>query len=381
MKARKGKRDVVAQASAEIERRRKFSRRAVLAGTATAALTAASVGPWKIAHANEALVVNALAGIQGDTTHDVVSSAFEEKFKVKVIRDDTGTSSQDYAKIRATGGNPGWDVNASLTPDVLQLGLQEGLLVELDDKKIPNLAHVWTQLSGFAPRTGAPFGVQFLGLHYNKNKMEAPESWLDYWRPGERYGDEVKGRLVMIRPSNLIGLYSMMLGALAAGGDPETNMKPLWDMMADIEPYLGSTTTSTNKVTALIDNEELWLTPQWSTRAQYERDRGSPLEFVVPKEGTLPLVSCSGIPVGAREKELAYEWINFRLEKDIHKAFCLAYNMSPSRSDMGDDWPESFKRDQITTEAGIKRLAKADPEMIARERNGWSLRWQELMGG
>src|SRR5690606_22672893 len=96
--------------------------------TGVAGVSATAIGPWPIAHANERLIVNALAGEQSETTKKYVGDAFEQKFKVTILCDDTGTAAQDYAKIRATRGAPGWDVNASLTPAELILGQKEGFL-------------------------------------------------------------------------------------------------------------------------------------------------------------------------------------------------------------------------------------------------------------
>lgn len=366
------------------------SRRGLLKGGGALALSSvvpggvalaqeAAKSPAIIAHKNERLVVNALAGPQSNATLKHISEPFEQKFKVKVEMDDTGTSAQDYAKIRATGGSPGWDVNASLTPEVLVLGEREELFEILDEERIPNFSALWPQVWDHVPRSGAPFGVQYLGLHYNREKMEAPTSWLDYWQPQNTYGEKALGRLLMARPTNLISIYAMMLGTIARGGDA-TDLSPTWEMMAEAREYFGHTAGSVNKAQPLFDNGELWMTPQWSTRAKVERDRGSEMEFVMPKEGTLPLVSASAIPIGAVEKELAFEWVNFRLEPEIHRNFCLGYEMGPSRRDMGNDWPDYFKADQITTEEEINRLANSQPNLIAASKGDWAMRWQEIMG-
>lgn len=182
----------------------------------------------------------------------------------------------------------------------------------------------------------------------------------------------------MVRPTNLISIYAMMLATIADGGSPE-DLSPTWKMMTEARDYFGQTVGAITQVEPMFNNGELWMTPQWSTRAKVERDRGSPLEFVLPKEGTLPLLSASAVPIGAREKELAYEWINFRLDEDIHRDFCLGYEIGPTRNDI-TDWPEYFTQDQITTEDGVNKLARADPELMATKRNEWTEKWQEIMG-
>ena len=50
---------------------------------------------------------------------------------------------QDYAKIRASRGAPGFDVAGLLTPPEVILGVKEGLLEKLTEREVPNLRHLW----------------------------------------------------------------------------------------------------------------------------------------------------------------------------------------------------------------------------------------------
>ena len=53
---------------------------------------------------DETLVVNSFGGEYQELFEKAVIQPFEKKFGVKVVHDTTGTSSQDYAKIRASQG-------------------------------------------------------------------------------------------------------------------------------------------------------------------------------------------------------------------------------------------------------------------------------------
>ena len=54
-----------------------------------------------------------------------------------------------------------------------------------------------------------------------------------------------------------------------------------------------------------------------------------PMDMVIPEEGTLLLPNTGGVPVGAKNKRLAFEFLNFRLEKEVQRDFCLA-NRDPA---------------------------------------------------
>jgi ABC-type thiamine transport system substrate-binding protein len=70
--------------------------------------------------------------------------------------------------------------------------------------------------------------------------------------------------------------------------------------------------------------------------------------------------------------------VNFRLSKEIQRAFCLAYYIGPSRSDI-TDWPKDFADQQITTEQKVNSLVFPDDEKVAAKRKEWTLKWQEVM--
>ena len=129
--------------------RRTFLRRAVGA--------AAFVGaaPCVVsAQTPETLIVNTQGGEYQDIVETTVLKPFEQKFGVRVVHDATGTASQDYAKIRAARGAPGFDVAGLLTPPEMILGAREKMLEPITEREVPNLRHAWP----VAPRSSGMWG-------------------------------------------------------------------------------------------------------------------------------------------------------------------------------------------------------------------------------
>ena len=89
-------------------------------------------------------------------------------------------------------------------------------------------------------------------------------------------------------------------------------------------------------------------------------------------------IDSASVPVGAKNKKLAYEFINFWLERETQRAWCLAYFCSPGRGDIGD-WPKAFAESQIVTAEQFARVKFPDHEAIGANRKDWTLRWQEIM--
>ncbi len=352
--------------------RREFIRRA----SAAAVLGAAA--PYVLAQrTEETLVVNSFGGEYQELIEKNVIQPFEKKFGVKIIHDPTGTSAQDYAKIRASRGAPGFDVAAALSPPEVLLGAKEGLLEKITEKEVPNLKFCWEKTRQSLPPYGAVHTLQFDSLLYHKDKIEKPVSWADYWQPEKRYGAKVKGHLINYNPANLLSVYAL-LHAAELGGGGASNMEPAWALLKNQKPYVGVVVTSSAEAVPHFENGEVWLSPYWSARAGYYIDRGLPYGMIVPKEGVIANVDLGCVPVGARNKKLAYEFINFWLEKSTQLAWSQAYFCSPGRGDI-TDWPKPFAESQIVTKEQFGAVKFPDLDAIGANRRDWTLRWQEIM--
>ena len=353
--------------------RRIIGRRSVLGGLAGAIAAPAVIR----AQTPETLVVNTQGGEYQEIVENTVIKPFEQRFSVRVTHDPTGTASQDYARIRAARGAPGFDVAAVLTPPEMILGARENLLERVTEREVPNLRHAWEVSSRVIPPVGIAHTLQYAPLIFNREKLERPTSWADYWDPGRKYGDRVRGHVINYNPGNLLSVYALIHAAQLGGGGVD-NMDPAWERLRAQKPYVGAVVTGSTEAVPYFENGEVWISPYWSGRSGYYIERGLPFEMVVPQEGVIGLFDCAAVPVGARNKRLAYEFLNFRLEPDVQRAFSLAYYSSPGRGDIRD-WPAAFVQQQITTQEQIARVQFPDSEVIGARRRDWTLRWQEIM--
>jgi putative spermidine/putrescine transport system substrate-binding protein len=350
--------------------RRSVSRRSVLATAA-----AATVGSR--ARAADTLVVTGYGGEYRDIFMETVIKPFEQKFSCQVTYDDTG-GVDPYPRVRATKGSPGIDVIGETTVPIIILGTKEKYFEPITEAQVPNLKYAFGKSKTIMPANGAVQTYQYLALIWDKNKIKKPESWLDYWQPQTPYGDAIKSHLVTHAPANFtLLIYAMIMGARSRGGS-ENDLSTAWDMLAAQKPYIGFTAASSAQAVPYMENEQVWLMPFWSGRALLYAKRGLPFGVTIPKEGTIALANCCAVPVGAANKKLAFEFINFRLDPDIQKAFCVAYQASPGRPDI-TGWPDGFVDAQITTEDKMAKMVFPDDGLIAQKQREWTLKWQEIM--
>jgi putative spermidine/putrescine transport system substrate-binding protein len=348
----------------------KLTRRRVLQG----ALAAPVVIP---ALAAETLVVNGYGAEYQDILMKTTIEPFQKKFGVQITYDNTGSAAENYAKIRAGRGAPGFDVAGELTPPEIILGAREKLLEPITEAQVPNLKYVWKKSGTLIPPNGVVHTYQYTALLWNKTHVEAPSSWANYWNPGPVYGDKIKGHLIAFEPANLLSIYALIMAAKLQGGGID-NMNPAWDLLKAQKPWVGVSVMASAAAAPYFENDQVWLAPYWSARSGYYAGANYPVDFCIPKEGTIGLGNCGAVPVGAANKKLAFEFLNFRLEPEVQRAFNIAYHSSPARPDIMD-WPASFVANQITTEAKMASIDFPDSALIGSRRSAWTKKWQEIM--
>jgi spermidine/putrescine-binding protein len=217
-------------------------------------------------------------------------------------------------------------------------------------------------------------------LLWNTKNLDKPASWAAYWMPETLNKPAVKGHLLGHDPgSNMLEVYALIMAAKLKGGGVN-DMTSAWDLLQNQKPWLGAVLQTSAQAAPYFENDQVWLTPYWSGRAGYYASKGYPLGFTIPDEGTIGIAGVSAVPVGATNKKMAFEFINFRLNPEIQRAFCLGYFSSPARPDI-TDWPAAFADSQITTQAKMDRLELPDAVVLGKQRNAWVLKWKEIMAG
>jgi len=356
--------------------RRAIGRRALLQAAGLGAGFA--IIPSHRAAAAGVLTINAYGGEYKGILMKAVIEPFQAKYNVTVRYDDTGTASENYAKIRASHGAPGFDVVVELNPPEIILGAREKLLEPVDETRVPNMRFLPKAYRDLIPPNGVLHYNQLTPLLWSTAKLTRPDSWAAYWDPGAVYGDKIKGRLMSFNPANLVAVNALIMAARLGGGD-ESNMAPAWDYLKRQRPYVGPIVTTSAQAAPYFENSDVWLAPYGSARAGYYAARGFPISIAIPKEGVLPLPTAAAVPVGARNKELAFAFINFLLEPEIQRAFCTGYFCSPARLDV-TGWASDFAAGQITTPEQLKQVVFPNFETIGANRRDWTLKWQQVMG-
>ena len=243
-----------------------------------------------------------------DYTEETVVRQFEERFGVKVITDTFGSNEELLAKLQ--GGAAGYDV---IVPSdyMVSILIKQGLLAELDQAKIPNLAHVYKHLKGLYYDPKNTYSVPYLwgttGIGYNADLVSPPpESWQVLW--DERY----KGKISLLNDEReVFGMALRAAGESLNATEPAKLEAVKARLMA--QKVLVKTYTSENYDQLLVSGE-VALAHGWSgtiVRASAERPS---IKYVIPKEGGTIWQDNLSVLKSSAHKNEAMSFINFLLE-------------------------------------------------------------------
>lgn len=333
---------------------------------ASASLIIAVTG--QVSAAAERLVVNSYGGPYEDIIRERIIEPFEKRYGIAVVYDAVGSAQQDYAKIKATKGQPGFDLAVMTASQSLQ-GCKDGLLEKLAPTSIPNLGALQPDLAAVAGPCGAVHEVQYLSLLYRTDKLAAaPVSWAALFDP------ELKKRIILPTFQNTMAVYLLEMMSVASGGDLIDNIGPGFDAMAKVSAQSIGFEQSSAILESYVREGSVWAMPFWNGRAQLMVDEGLPVDYVRPKEGTIPLVATLNIPVGAENKVAARKFIDFFLEKSNQEAWVAGYRVGSARSDISV--PAELKDRQISSGPGGVPLHLPDLARLQEKLPEWAERWE-----
>ena len=317
----------------------------------------------------QTLVVNGYGGEWEDLFTTVIKEPFEERYGVTITIDPSGSAAEDYAKLRASQGDPGWDVVVFTAQEPVQAA-KEDLLLPITEDRVPNLANVFPALREVVGEYGVAHEVQYMSLMYNTDQFSTPpDSWSVFW-------DEANtGHILLFDPANIIGVFFLFMAAQVHGGNLE-NLEPGFAALEELKGRTVAIPISSADAVPYMERGDVWIMPYWDGRAGVYQSQGLPYDFVIPNEGSVALVNALAIPKGAPNPDLAYEFINFWLDPAIQSEWSQAYHVGPSQPNVS--LPADFSEKHITSEEQLSQLIQPDYDFVAENRPQWTERWRRI---
>jgi len=306
--------------------KRKMRATMAFAFAALATALAAAAGSEDAAPSGARTLVVSTWGLGEDVLWQDVYAPFEKKYGCKVVL-ETGTTAERYTKLAA---------NPNSTVDVIELsqkaaadGYAAKLFATLDYSKIPNAkdlipgARAMTR-SGFGPA----YTVNSIGIVYNPGAVGfAIKEWADLWRP------ELANKISIPALSTTFGPAMVYVAAdyakVPVGKDRgQAAFKALEGLKGNIvKTYekssdLANMFSSGEIVAAVVGDFAIPIISKALPEAK----------FLVPASGTYANFNTIDVVASSKNRDLAYEYINWRISRELQERTAVSLNEAPANA-------------------------------------------------
>src|SRR5262245_32970313 len=211
---------------------------------------------------------------------------------------------------------------------------KEGLLQPIDTSKIKNwnnIFPVFRNLPDLQAGDGKVWMVPFdwgnTSILYRTDLIKNPElSWKLLW------DKQYAGHMATIDAVH----DTPVVAALLAGVNPfdmtPAEMDKVAEKLREQRPLLSTYTTDMTSVEQSLASGELVAAMTWNASAVALKKKGVPVEFMKPKEGMLTWACGFVMLKDAKNPDLAYDFINSRLEAESGKFLIESYGYGASTS-------------------------------------------------
>jgi putative spermidine/putrescine transport system substrate-binding protein len=238
----------------------------------------------------------------------------------------------------------------------------------LDLNNIPNAANI-SDAYKRPGNKGIGFSIAPVGLMYNTNFVkDPPTSWTDMWSP------RFRGKVTTIKYA---WYTNGLIVAARLNGGSEKNIDPgfrLWSQQAN---QFVAFANSNVDVRDLVIRGDAHIAAMFGGNALQWKREGAPVDFVIPKEGTVafPLFLVVVKGVTAQQKRIAEEVINLILsERWLARWAALTFYVPTTKKVIV---PPSLRDLPMYSPQETARAIQFDWATIAQNETAWRERWDK----
>jgi len=257
---------------------------------------------------------------------DEVINDFQKRYGVKVVYDMYASNEEMYAKLKISGGK--YDL-VFPSGDHVSIMINEGMLEEIDKSRLTNLANLDTSvlpLIKFDPglKYSVPYAMGTAGISVSKkNYPEYKKSWHILEDPA------LKGRITMLDDMReVMGAALKTLGYSVNSTDTAELLKAKDLVMEWKKGVVKFDSEAFGKGFAA---GEFWVVHGYAENVFSELDESAAkdAEFFIPEEGGPMYMDNMVILKGAKNIDLAYQFIDYIHEPAVY-AKIMDFFMLPS---------------------------------------------------
>jgi spermidine/putrescine transport system substrate-binding protein len=307
---------------------------------------------------------------------------FEEKYNCKVNY-KTFENSENMLTIWSASKPGTWDVvnpDESFVPSLIK----QGKLKPLDPNKFP--------MDDFFPQ------FKHFDQHWDGNTMYAvPSRWGVY---GLTYNtklvpkDDVASWKVLWDPKykGKVGIYGWWLpnmGNIAAylgfknpyDITPE-QLKQVEKALLELKPNLATIANTASEMIQALMNDTCWIggVGEWGAVAM--KEQGKPVDYVVPKEGSVMWTEGLAIPADSQKSELALTFIQYMLTPEVQAklSWADALHVPTPNKKAAQFLTKQQAQWLMMDEQGVDIVKRVIPRKLPKDEEAWKAVWLKFKG-
>ena len=342
------------------------------ASAVTLAVLAAGLASGQALAQSKTLYIGMNGGTMEKTYTEHVFAPFEKANNVKVVV-VPGTSSDILAKAQANKDKPQMHV-MFLDDGIMYRAIGMGLCEKMQPSTALNDLFPTAR---FRDDMAAGVNVGMTGIAYNKKMFTekgwaSPTSWMDMADP------KFKGKVVFQSlSSSTFGLHGFLLFNRIQGGN-DKNVEPgfkAWP--TTIGPNVLEYIPSSAKLAEMVQTGEAAMFPLTPTAVGVLKEKGLPVEYVQPKEGSAVLTVGECVIAKNSEPALAHKLAQYLISPEAQAAAL----------EFGDQIPSNPKTKATGKAAALvtqmngymKTATTVDWDAINENRPAWNARWNKTV--
>ncbi|WP_181275739.1 ABC transporter substrate-binding protein [Brevibacterium oceani] len=313
------------------------------------------------------LQINSFGGTFQKAVEDTVVAPFQKDSGTSVDV-TTAISSDALARLKSSPkDSPAYDV-AYMDLAVIYQAIAADLVQKIDTDKLSSLSDIYPLAVDEEGYWVAEL-VSMTGIAYNTEKVDTPpNSWNDLW------DSNLKDKIAISDIGGTAGYQFLVQSAKLNGGN-ENAIDPGFSAVKKLSDNIVSYYKTPDEMSKLLSSGEAYMGPWYADRASALKKSGAPVDFVVPKEGAIAVLSAMCVPAGTNMLDEAHAYIDYQLAAKTNSEFVKAIAEGPTNKEVKLD--DSYLNDNFIPygEDAISALIEQDSKAIAQNLSGWVDRW------
>ncbi len=316
------------------------------------------------AQAADKKLVISVYGFSQDAFKEIVYTPFEAMCGCDLVV-ETGNSVERLAKLEARKDDPEIDMAVMSTHDALAAS-RKGITQSIDTSKLTNYDKLYEIAKDpLGDHLGIGYTFYATSIVYRSDKVSI-DSWQDLFKP------ELKGRVAFPNVTTNQGPPSLYMLGKAMGNDAADLAAPIGEIASHKDDIVTFYVRS-SQVAQLMQQEEILAAPvgRFAWGAYTKMDM--PIKWATPKEGQTGGMNVMIMTKGAKNEDLAYQFMDFWLSTDIQTKLAEALVDSPANAEVKVD--AKIAANLTYGEDTVKSLNLLPPAVILDNREKWLEEW------